>query len=187
MGCFTILVCCRDCEPITNTMFEIHTHTHNFSVPSVWTCAFPRNQVCLFVFLPRHLFSEFLRKPHAWEVASANTPFGSSSFAADFFLFKTSSRDVPGTWRDWHFSEPQSFKFWIHFQEWTTVDGSEIRQTHQLRLVVYPHYLQGFLHPRWLIGTSEPSTVAFHGVHDLHDRRSLATAMLGNARIPSFF
>ena len=31
-----------------------------------------------------------------------------------------------------------------------TVDGSEIRQTHQLRLVVLPHYLQGFIHPRWV-------------------------------------
>ena len=25
----------------------------------------------------------------------------------------------------------------------------EIRQTRQLRLVVFPHYLQGCIHPRW--------------------------------------
>ena len=33
---------------------------------------------------------------------------------------------------------------------------------HQLRLIVSPcfsHYLQGFIHPRWLFGISEPSTV----------------------------
>ena len=29
------------------------------------------------------------------------------------------------------------------------VDGLEIRQTHQLMLVVYPHCLQGVIHPRW--------------------------------------
>ena len=31
---------------------------------------------------------------------------------------------------------------------------------HQLRLVVLSHYLQGFIHPRWLFGISEPSTVS---------------------------
>ena len=30
-----------------------------------------------------------------------------------------------------------------------TVDGSEIRRENQLRLVIYPIYLQGFVHPRW--------------------------------------
>ena len=30
---------------------------------------------------------------------------------------------------------------------------------HQLRLVVYPIILEGFIHPRWLFGISEPSTV----------------------------
>ena len=36
----------------------------------------------------------------------------------------------------------------------TTVDGSEIRLYNQLRLVVYSHLLQGFIHPRWLFGIS---------------------------------
>ena len=31
---------------------------------------------------------------------------------------------------------------------------------HQLRLVVFSHYLQMFLHPRWLFGISEPSTAS---------------------------
>ena len=31
----------------------------------------------------------------------------------------------------------------------TTVDGSEIRETHQLSLVVYPIIYLGFIHPRW--------------------------------------
>ena len=35
----------------------------------------------------------------------------------------------PGTWPDWHFSEPQALSFWIHFQEGTTVDASEIRRS----------------------------------------------------------
>ena len=30
---------------------------------------------------------------------------------------------------------------------------------HQLRLVVFPHHLQGFIHPRWLFGISEASIV----------------------------
>ena len=30
---------------------------------------------------------------------------------------------------------------------------------HQLRLVIYPHYLQVFVHPRWLFGIAELSTV----------------------------
>ena len=34
---------------------------------------------------------------------------------------------------------------------------------HQLRLVVeIYHYLQGFIHPRWLFGISEPSTVSIY-------------------------
>ena len=41
-----------------------------------------------------------------------------------------------------------------------TIDGSEIRQTHQLSLVVYPLIYKVFLHPRWLFGISEASTVA---------------------------
>ena len=37
----------------------------------------------------------------------------------------------------------------------------EIRRLHQLRLVVYPHYLQGLINiPGGLFGISEPSTVA---------------------------
>ena len=36
----------------------------------------------------------------------------------------------------------------------TTVDGSEIRLTHQLRLVVYPIIYRVFIHPGWLFGIS---------------------------------
>ena len=39
-----------------------------------------------------------------------------------------------------------------------TVDGSEIRRS-PVELDHLPHYLQGFIHPRWLFGISEPSTV----------------------------
>ena len=38
------------------------------------------------------------------------------------------------------------------------LDGSEILP--QLRLVVYP--IQGFIHPRWLFGISEPSTACHY-------------------------
>ena len=46
-------------------------------------------------------------------------------------------------------------------------DGSEIRDStveagiHSSRIyiIVFFHYLQGFIHPRWLFGISEPSTV----------------------------
>ena len=36
----------------------------------------------------------------------------------------------------------------------TTVDASEIRLTHQLRLVVYPIIYRVFIHPGWLFGIS---------------------------------
>jgi len=40
------------------------------------------------------------------------------------------------------------------------VDGSEIRKTHQLRLVAeIPIFTRFQHHPRWLFGVSEPSTV----------------------------
>ena len=32
----------------------------------------------------------------------------------------------------------------------------------QLRLVVYPSIYKAFLHPRWFLGISEPSTVSLH-------------------------
>ena len=43
----------------------------------------------------------------------------------------------------------------------TTVDGSEIRRENQLRMAVFPHYLQGFknIQPVVGLGISEPSTV----------------------------
>ena len=42
-----------------------------------------------------------------------------------------------------------------------TVDGSEIPHFHHLRLVVYPHYLQGFIYTSQVVGLgiSEPSRV----------------------------
>ena len=43
-----------------------------------------------------------------------------------------------------------------------TVDGSEIREAHQLRLVVYlllKKKTRLGIHPRWLFGISETSTV----------------------------
>ena len=39
----------------------------------------------------------------------------------------------------------------------TTVDGRN--SANQLRLVAYPIIYRGFIHPRWLFGISEPSTV----------------------------
>ena len=39
-----------------------------------------------------------------------------------------------------------------------TVDGSEIRRS-PVEVLSLSHYLQGFKHPRWLFGISEPSTV----------------------------
>ena len=44
---------------------------------------------------------------------------------------------------------------WNHYCWWDRNPGS----IHQLRLVVYPIILLGFMHPRWLFGISEPSTV----------------------------
>ena len=41
---------------------------------------------------------------------------------------------------------------WLTFRIIDTVDGSEIRQTQQLRLVVYPIVGQGLIHPKWLAG-----------------------------------
>ena len=43
---------------------------------------------------------------------------------------------------------------WLNLGTCDTVDGSEIRREHQLRLVVcLSHYLQGFgIHPTWLAG-----------------------------------
>ena len=40
-----------------------------------------------------------------------------------------------------------------------TVDGSEIRRS-PVVVGSLSHYLQGFIHLRWLFGISEPSTVA---------------------------
>ena len=48
---------------------------------------------------------------------------------------------------------------------WTLTYGlilllEEIRQSPVEGTVVYPNHFQGFLHPRWLFGISEPSTVS---------------------------
>ena len=40
-----------------------------------------------------------------------------------------------------------------------TVDGSEIRRS-PVEVGSLSHYVHGFLHTRWLIGISEPSTVS---------------------------
>ena len=39
-----------------------------------------------------------------------------------------------------------------------TVDGSEIRRS-PVEVCSLSRYLQGFIHPSWLFGISEPSTV----------------------------
>ena len=79
-------------------------------------------------------------------------------------------------------------------QFWTTVDGSEIRQTHQFGTVVEisPLVNQGFIHPIGA-GMSEPSTVFSdvyrswiyfkpHGSHEMKIRK-WPCKMIGNLRI----
>ena len=53
-----------------------------------------------------------------------------------------------------HLGSATSSKWKAH-----TVDGSLKSGDHQLRLVVYPHYLQGFIHPRWLFGISSINSI----------------------------
>ena len=67
-------------------------------------------------------------------------------------------------------------------QSRATVDVSEILHT-SWGIGSLSHYLQGFIHPRWLFGISEPSTVwrseAEHKVHsnEPEDRSSCDTGM----------
>ena len=44
------------------------------------------------------------------------------------------------------------------FTQITTADGSEIRRA-PVEVGSFSHYLQGFIHPRWLFGICEASTV----------------------------
>ena len=47
---------------------------------------------------------------------------------------------------------------WRLVKQQDIVDGSEIRRS-PVEVVGLSHYLQGFIHPRWLFGISEPPTV----------------------------
>lgn len=90
--------------------------THRLPVPSQKHLLPPKSR--WFVFCPRHLFLEFLGKPHAFL-------FGRfCKHAVWVKLMSGQGHGLTGI-----FLSLKALSFWIHFQEGTTVDASEIRRS----------------------------------------------------------